>query len=291
MSWAKASFGFLAAGAVVLSWITLPVVAIDKEPRGSEAAASGGVDREWNQRSAPLKSKADWKGLKALAEEYLTGSPRSFPALADLGNACVKLEELDCAIHAFRQAAAIQSKSELPWKQLAEIYRRTGQLAEAASAYQKALAINGKSAENWNRLGFVQHELGQSQLAVQAYRKALSLNPDYASAWFNLGIAHNSLKQYDKAVSALTEVTRPGNMNAAWSHLGYAQLGLKQYPQAVAAYEEAVRVDPDDSGAWFNLGLAYAQLGRKDMVRRVHASLRKLAPELASTFFERFMLP
>lgn len=249
------------------------------------------ADQEWKFRSIPFKEGKNWKALKTLAEEELKTSPKNFAVWSDLGEACGFLEEFDCAIRAYRQATGIRPGAEVTWSSLGEIYRKTGRLDDAIKAYKKALGINKNSAENWNRLGFVHHELQQYPSAVEAYRKALSINPGYPHAWFNLGITYNSLKQYEKAIVAFNEATLSNGMGAVWPHVGYSYLALKRYPEAIKAYEEAVRMNPDDSGAWYNLGVTYAYLGRRDMVKRVHLALQKLDSELAESFFQRFVLP
>ena len=277
--------GFALFGMVVLASIGLTAHAADKKIKEPEAG------RAWADRSKVLKRKGDWKALKTLAEDELKTFPRSFAAWSDLGEACGYLIEFDCATRAYRQAAGIRPGSEVTWSRLGAIYRKTGRLDDAIKAYKKVLGINKNSAENWNRLGFVHHELRQYPSAVEAYRKALSINPGYPHAWFNLGITYNSLKQYEKAIVAFNEATLSNGMGAVWPHIGYSYLALKRYPDATRAYEEAVRMNPDDSGAWYNLGVTYAYLGRRDMVKRVHSALQELDSALAEDFFRRFVLP
>jgi tetratricopeptide (TPR) repeat protein len=287
----KLIFWLALSGMVILPGLAFTASTADIKKRDAAGISAEDADREWGKQSTALKDKGAWNSLKTLAEDQLKTRPNSFAAWNDLGEACGNLKEFDCAIRAYRQAVAIRPGSEASWEHLGEAYRKTGELDDALKAYQKALGRNKNSAENWNRLGFVHHELQQYQPAIRAYRTALRINPEYAPAWLNLGIAYNNLKQYGKAVVAFNEATRSNGMGAVWSHVGYSYLALKRYPEAIKAYEEAVRMNPNDTDAWYNLGVVYAYLGRRDMIKRVHSAIQKLDLDLAESFFQRFVLP
>ena len=93
--------------------------------------------------------------------------------------------------------------------------------------------------------------LEQYEDAIEAYRRALRLKPDFADAWYNLGICYGNLKKY----------------------------GL-----AILSYEEAVRIEPERASAWFNLGVAYYFLEKREKVREIYQTLRKLDLAMAEEF-------
>lgn len=248
-------------------------------------------NQEWTGLEKGFKSKKDWQAIKNLSTEDLKTFIESPDEWRDFGIACNSLQDINCAIRVCNWVAGIRADSEIVWSRLGDLYRRAGQLNGALNAYKKALGVNKNSAGNWNRLGFVHNELRQYKDAIYAYQTALSIDPKYAHAWFNLGIAYNNMRQYDKAVIAFNEVTKSDNMGAVWSHVGYSLLALKQYVGAINAYEAALQMFPDDSDVWYNLGIAYAQVGRMDMTMRSYLSIRKSRPKLAENFYRKIVIP
>lgn len=260
--------------------------AADKKTEEPEA------NQEWTNRSKASKGKKDWKVLKSLSEEELKAFIESPVEWRDSGIACSNLQDINCAIRVYSWLASIRTDSEVVWSRLGSLYRQVEQPDNALKAYQKALGVNKNSVRNWNHLGFAHNELQQYKHAIQAYQAALNIDPKYANAWFNLGIAYNNMRQYDKAVSAFNEATKSDNMSAVWSHVGYSYLALKRYADAINAYEAAVRGGaPDDSDAWYNLGIAYAQAGRADMAMRTYLSIKKRKPKLAENFYREIIVP
>ena len=103
----------------------------------------------------------------------------------------------------------------------------------------------------WFAQGVSFDNLNQYEDAIEAYRRALRLKPDFADAWYNLGICYGNLKKY----------------------------GL-----AILSYEEAVRIEPERASAWFNLGVAYYFLEKREKVREIYQTLRKLDLAMAEEF-------
>ena len=276
---------FALIGMVIPAGYGFTAHAADKKTEEPEA------NQESTSQSKAFKGKKDWKALKSLSEEELKVFIESPVEWRNFGIACSNLQDINCAIRVYSWFASIRTESEVVWSRLGSLYRQAGQPGNALKAYQKALGVNKNSVRNWNHLGFVHNELRQYKHAIQAYQAALSIDPKYANAWFNLGIAYNNMRQYDKAISAFNEATKSENMGAVWSHVGYSYLALKRYADAINSYEAAVQVAPDDSDAWYNLGIAYAQVGRADMAMRTYLSIKKRKPKLAGNFYRKIIVP
>jgi len=54
-----------------------------------------------------------------------------------------------------------------------------------------------------------------------------------------------------------------------------------KYDDAVAAYREAIKAKPDDSHAWFGLGMSYAMQGKRSEALDALNHLRRLDPSMA----------
>jgi tetratricopeptide (TPR) repeat protein len=73
--------------------------------------------------------------------------------------------------------------------------------------------------------------------------------------------------------------------------LGNTYHELKQHAHAIHAYREALHIQPENPGAWYNLGVNYALLGERGKIRGVYQALRKLDPSRAERYFNAYMLP
>lgn len=117
----------------------------------------------------------------------------------------------------------------------------------------------------------------------------------YVNAWFAQGVALDNLKQYEEAIEAYRQVLRRKPDYAdAWYNLGICYGNLKKYGLAILAYEEAVRIEPEKAGAWFNLGVAYYYVEKREKVREIYQTLRKLdlamADEYSNAVFTEFRI-
>ncbi len=90
----------------------------------------------------------------------------------------------------------------------------------------------------------------------------------------------------------------PTHIATAWAktpahptRLGTAYGILKHYGQATQALREALRIQPENAGAWYNLGVTYYRQGQRDKVREIYQTLRKLDPARADKYFNAFILP
>ncbi len=133
-------------------------------------------------------------------------------------------------------------------------------------------------------------ESGDFEAAREAYTKALEINPKYKEAQFNLGNtyqmeARKTLEQvatavdeeqkkavYEKAQGASKNAAAefekvaenlidPSEVNKVQYNLGNAQLMSGEVDKGIDAYKEALRKDPTDEDARYNL--AYAKYLKK----------------------------
>ncbi len=54
---------------------------------------------------------------------------------------------------------------------------------------------------------------------------------------------------------------------------------------------EAVRIEPEKTSGWYNLGEAYSRQGQQDKVLEIYQTLRKLDLQIASAYSNAFILP
>jgi tetratricopeptide (TPR) repeat protein len=119
------------------------------------------------------------------------------------------------------------------------------------------------------RSGVREYEAGRYQQAYHAFQQALAASGDPAIQ-YDLGVASYRLKRYEDAAKSFREAAAvPRLRQRSYYNLGNAYVRAseeapeKDEPlrQAISAYEEALRLNPADSAAKWNLELALQRRG------------------------------
>ena len=106
------------------------------------------------------------------------------------------------------------------------------------------------------------YNAGDFEGAEVHYRSALETNPELREARFNLGDAAFRQEKSEEAVKifmgiAADSLAAPAMMSAANFNAGNTMLAAQKIEEAIEFYKQALRIDPTDMQAKYNL--AYAQ--------------------------------
>jgi tetratricopeptide (TPR) repeat protein len=100
--------------------------------------------------------------------------------------------------------------------------------------------------------------------AAKAYQQALQKQPGFMPGVFNLGDALVQQKQYDAARKVMANAAKtskdPLVQSGAHYNTGNTYMSEQQWQQAVDAYKQALRKNPQDADAKYNLSYALAKL-------------------------------
>lgn len=103
--------------------------------------------------------------------------------------------------------------------------------------------------------------------AAKAYQEALKKQPTFTPGAFNLGNALVQQKQYEAARKVMSNAAKttkdPMLQSGANYNTGNTYMSEQQWQQAVDAYKQALRKNPRDVDAKYNLSYALAKL-KKD---------------------------
>lgn len=106
------------------------------------------------------------------------------------------------------------------------------------------------------------------QEAAAAYQKALTEKPDYLPGVFNLGNSLIQQKQYEAArktmLSAEKLTTDPSVQANANYNVGNSFMEEQKWEEAIEAYKKALRKNPNDEAAKYNLSYARAMLKKQE---------------------------
>ncbi len=132
--------------------------------------------------------------------------------------------------------------------------------------------VSAQSAKKQLRRGNKAFEQNRFSDAEVRYKKALDKKPDYVKGKFNLGDAYYREKNYKDADSLFTEVAATAKSSdvkaKAWYNKGNSLLSQKKYAESIEAYKNALRLNPDDSAAKYNLEYARKKLKKQQQQQK-----------------------
>ena len=205
---------------------------------------------------------------------------------------------IDLAERACADAIESNPNLNIVYTALANLYRRTGRIAEAETAFDKALRINDRDVDamqglarvyrrqqkfelaeeqlqkaigsqpgNWraiNSYGGFLFATGRYEEAADAYRNLIFMDPRNFQARGNLGSALLMAGNYEEARSVLEESLEANPDRTFFSNLGIIHYYLGQFEESVIVHKKAVEQSPDDALMWLNLADALYFSGRRD---------------------------
>lgn len=97
---------------------------------------------------------------------------------------------------------------------------------------------------------------GAYEEAIEAFGRAIAVAPDYTAAYIGRALAADNLGETERAIPDYNTARQLGDRTAQLAAvLAWAYARTFQYELAIQHYEEAVRADPSEIWAYFDLGL------------------------------------
>lgn len=126
------------------------------------------------------------------------------------------------------------------------------------------LVINAQSTRKLVREGNNQYEDSAFAEAEVQYRKALTENPNYYKGKFNLGDAMYAQENFEESGKIFNELAErqlePDQKADVYYNLGNNLMSAQKYQEAIEAYKNALRSNPSDYDAKYNLEYARKKL-------------------------------
>lgn len=251
--------------------------------------ALGGSDAPLAHVNLGLCFESRGKWAEA-AMEYEAGDPSDPRTFFNLGLVRRRLGEYERALVAFQKASDMRPKEARFASALADAYLDVGRPDAAVAQYEKAVKNSGEvfdllirlanltaqleridESANWaaramhaavsgreRALAHVAEAIlhdrkGLKDLALESLRKALAEDRSNPDVYYNIGVLYSQQTRYDEAVDALRACIRlKPDHSPAYTQLGnvFYIRGLKQ--EAAAAYAEALKIDSGATGAAFS---------------------------------------
>lgn len=156
-----------------------------------------------------------------------------------------------------------------------------------AARQEKAAELDPYNPYIWNVLGSLYIDAGQARgnrgyfaLARESFSSGLEYNPLDANLTVSLSDLEIRDGRPDAAIRLLNEyLERDPYLEDAHFNLGLAYAGLGRFGEAARHFEECVRLVPSDAEAFYYLSQVYSQLGEQERSREALHSAQRLDPE------------
>lgn len=215
------------------------------------------------------------------AVEFLRFLSREFPHDPDVLYVSVHTYS-DLSTSAAQELAATAPTSHQARELNAEALELQGKWDQAASEYQRVLEQNPRLPGIHFRLARLllsKPDPGPT-VAEDAKRELLQeieIDPSNAGAEYVLG---ELARQESQWLEAIEHFTRAAKLDAgfgdAYLGLGVSLISLKRFSEAVPPLETAVKLQPRNPAAHYNLAMAYNRAGRKQDADREFAVHRQM---------------
>lgn len=242
-------------------------------------------------------------GVKKVNSGDLTGAIKSFEtslvinqkhteSYQNLAYAFTKNEQIEKATETYLNWLTVDPGNVVAMKALGAIYFDQKEFDKALEVYQKILKLTPDDVDAIAYIAMLYDNKGEPDKAVEYYQKALEKRPEDTDLIFNLGRYFYMKSQYDQAIEQFRKVIQLSpddfdatvNVGNAFLSMGqnkYKELkkyeddgkdipaaGLSEmkgfFKEAVTFLEKAVSLKPEDSNAWYNLGVAYINSGETE---------------------------
>lgn len=208
-----------------------------------------------------------------------TGSPEALRLTTLIGLAHYGLGEYGAAVPYLKRAAAGDARS-LPLRlALAHSCLWSKQYQCVLDVYHEILTLNAESAEADMLAGEALDEMKDKAGAAQQFRAAVKADPREPNVHFGLGYLLWNLLQFEEAAQEFqAELGNNPDHSQAMAYLADTDMRLSHPEAAPPLLEKAIRIDPGIELAHLDLGILYADAGRKDDALRELKTAEKLSP-------------
>ena len=188
--------------------------------------------------------------------------------------------DIDRAVAGYLRALQRSPERPLARVRLAQLQLLRDQPQRAAAGFRGVLAVTPDDARAWAGLAVAALALGRLEEAREAFARAAQHAPDSALAHAGQALALDLLGRPEQARDQLA-IAREGHPDDVWllNNFGVSRLLAKDWQGAEAALRTALALEPGDTTARNNLGLA---LGRQERYVEAYAAFLEVGAERAA---------
>jgi tetratricopeptide (TPR) repeat protein len=201
--------------------------------------------------------------VESLYLSAYANDPRDFVALNNLALLYEKRGQLADAIEFYAKAVDVRPDSAIAQDNLGIAYEKLKRWPEAERHYRKAVELDPKFAKAVVNLATILQLQTKLADAEPVYRKALELEPANALVLGNLGALLSQTGRHDEGLKLLLRsLELKPKVAIVWRNLGGHHERVKNLPEAERAYREAIAINPKWSLLHNQLGIVCELQGK-----------------------------
>ena len=215
------------------------------------------------------------------AEDFLRGLNREFPGDPEVLYTSVHTYS-DLATRASQRLAMSAPNSAQAHELNAESLELQGKWDEAAKEYEAIAQQNPRLPGLHFRRGRLllsepNPPADAAQQAKKEFQQELEIDPNNAGAEYVLGELARQDSQWDEAIQHFSRATAlDAGFGDAFLGLGTALLSAKRFSDAIPPLQSAVKLEPLNPGAHYNLATAFTRVGRREEAEKEFAIHRQM---------------
>ena len=156
----------------------------------------------------------------------------------------------------------------------------TRQFQCVLDTYREILALNAESAEADMLAGEAEDEMHNTASAIEQFRAAVKADPREPNVHFGLGYLLWTQNQFEEAAKEFqAELANVPDHAQALAFLADCDMQLNRSGEAMPLIEKAIRIDPNVPRAHLDLGILYADAGRREEAIREFKTAARLSPD------------
>jgi tetratricopeptide (TPR) repeat protein len=228
----------------------------------------------WCYLGTAQLSQGKPREAEASFRQALQLRPQLAEARADLGIALAQQGRLGEAADMIQQALQLRPQYPEALSNLGALFDHLDRPQDAVACLEEALRQRPDYPEAYNNLGLVFLRRGRTAEAATYFRRAVAFRPDFEQARRNLELAQGT-------PAAPPQAAPPADGARAQNLRGIELAREGRWDEAVAAFREAVRLRPDYTDAFNNLGNVLYFQGNLDLALAAYREAVRLSPEHA----------
>jgi len=187
--------------------------------------------------------------------------PDRLQAWRNLGFTLYSIGEIDEAISSFEFVTQFAQSDTATLNALGTLYLGESRDEEAIVQFEKAL-VHSEQLVTLTNLAVALSRVGDIVASEETYRRALVIDSTHWQSYYNLGSLYWQQSRFDESVEAFEHAVRlnPVDVDARYN-LAVAYLGLDRVDDAFPLLETLSLDMPDHGLVWRGLGRAYANRG------------------------------
>ena len=215
------------------------------------------------------------------AEDFLRMLNREFPGDPEVLYTSVHTYS-DLATRASQQLAMLAPNSAQAHELNAESLELQGKWDQAAKEYEAIVRQNPRMPGLHFRLGRLllsepNPPADATEKAKKEFQEELKIDPSNAGAEYVLGEMARQESQWDQAIQHFSRATElDAGFGDAFLGLGSALLSAKRFSEAIPPLQTAVKLEPRNPGAHYNLATALTRAGRREEAEKEFAIHRQM---------------